>query len=100
MAIASWFWSVGAAMKARRVLLEYRVMEFERYGVRIETREGRGIEQTQKNLPVWELIDQPTPANLGELALARRYSLCRRSIWRCWRFPCPSSIRGRGVPTT
>jgi lipopolysaccharide export system permease protein len=47
--------------------LEYRVMEFERYGVRVETKEGRGIEQTQKNLPVWDLIDKPTPANLGEL---------------------------------
>ncbi len=46
---------------------EYRVMEFERYGVRIETREGRGIEQTQKNMSVWELVGQPTPINLGEL---------------------------------
>jgi lipopolysaccharide export system permease protein len=47
--------------------VEYRVMEFERYGVRIETKEGRGIEQTQKNLPVWELVARPTPVNLGEL---------------------------------
>jgi lipopolysaccharide export system permease protein len=46
---------------------DYRVMEFERYGVRIETRESRGIEQTQKNMTVWELISQPTPGNLGEL---------------------------------
>jgi lipopolysaccharide export system permease protein len=46
---------------------EYRVMEFERYGVRIDTKESRGIEQTQKNLPLWELIDKPTPLNLGEL---------------------------------
>jgi lipopolysaccharide export system permease protein len=46
---------------------DYRVMEFERYGVRIETRESRGIEQTQKNMAVWELVGQPTPTNLGEL---------------------------------
>jgi lipopolysaccharide export system permease protein len=46
---------------------DYRVMEFERYGVRIETRESRGIEQTQKNMSIWELVGQPTPTNLGEL---------------------------------
>ncbi|MBK9955623.1 MAG: LPS export ABC transporter permease LptF [Rhodocyclaceae bacterium] len=47
--------------------LEFRLMEFERYGVRIETKEGRGVEQTRKNMPVWELLRQPTPGNLGEL---------------------------------
>ena len=46
---------------------DYRVMEFDRYGVRIETRESRGIEPTQKNMAVWELARQPTPTNLGEL---------------------------------
>ena len=46
---------------------DYRVMEFERYGVRIETRESRGIEPTQKNMTIWELLRQPTPVNLGEL---------------------------------
>ena len=52
-------WNAGTA--------EYRVMEFERYAVRTETREMRGIEETPKNLPVWELVLKPTPANLGEL---------------------------------
>jgi lipopolysaccharide export system permease protein len=46
---------------------DYRVMEFDRYGVRVETRESRGIEPTQKNMTVMELVSQPTPANLGEL---------------------------------
>jgi lipopolysaccharide export system permease protein len=46
---------------------EYRIMEFERYGVRIETKESRGIEQTQKNLPLLDLMAKPTPENLGEL---------------------------------
>lgn len=46
---------------------DYRVVEFEAYGVRIETREGRGIEQNQKNMPIWDLVRQPTPINLAEL---------------------------------
>jgi lipopolysaccharide export system permease protein len=46
---------------------EYRVMEFDRYAVRTETKESKGIEQTAKNLPVWELVLNPTPNNLGEL---------------------------------
>jgi lipopolysaccharide export system permease protein len=46
---------------------DYRVMEFERYGVRVETRESRGIEQTQKNMTIEELLKQPTPVNMGEL---------------------------------
>lgn len=46
---------------------DYRVMEFDKYGVRIEAKESRGIETSQKNLPVWDLVRQPTPVNLGEL---------------------------------
>lgn len=48
-------------------MADYRVIEFERYGVRIETKESRGIEPTQKNMSVGELIRQPTPVNLAEL---------------------------------
>lgn len=46
---------------------DYRVMEFHRYGFRVETRESRGIVPTQKNMAIWELVAQPTPVNLGEL---------------------------------
>lgn len=46
---------------------DYRVMEFERYGVRVETRESRGIAPTQKNLPIWELSANPSAENLGEI---------------------------------
>lgn len=46
---------------------EYRVMQFERYGVRIETKESRGIAPTQKNLPLLDLLANPTPENLGEV---------------------------------
>lgn len=46
---------------------EYRVMEFERYAVRIETREAQGIEVKAKHLPLIELIDKPTNNNMAEL---------------------------------
>jgi lipopolysaccharide export system permease protein len=46
---------------------EYRVMDFERYAVRTETKEARGLDESPKQLPAWELIRKPTPANLGEL---------------------------------
>ena len=46
---------------------EYRVMEFERYAVRIETDGSRGVEQTPKNTPLWELALNPTNPNKGEI---------------------------------
>lgn len=46
---------------------DYRVMEFERYAVRIETKEARGVEQNPGNMPLHKLLRDPTPANQGEL---------------------------------
>ncbi|MBI5920083.1 MAG: LPS export ABC transporter permease LptF [Betaproteobacteria bacterium] len=46
---------------------DYRVMQFERYAVRIETPETQGIVMTPKSLPLLQLIADPTPPNLGEL---------------------------------
>ncbi|MDP1633791.1 MAG: LPS export ABC transporter permease LptF [Gallionellaceae bacterium] len=46
---------------------EYRVMEFERYAVRIETKEARGIEQTPKNTPTWALLQGSSNVSKGEL---------------------------------
>lgn len=46
---------------------EYRVMEFDRYAMRIETRERRGIEGSVKNLATMSLLRDPTSANRGEL---------------------------------
>ncbi|MFA7269358.1 MAG: LPS export ABC transporter permease LptF [Sterolibacterium sp.] len=46
---------------------DYRVMQFERYAVRIETREAQGIVRTPKNLPLLQLLADPSPPNLGEL---------------------------------
>lgn len=36
--------------------LEYRIMEYASYAVRVETREARGIEKTPRNTPTLELI--------------------------------------------
>ncbi|OIR03900.1 lipopolysaccharide export system permease protein LptF [mine drainage metagenome] len=46
---------------------DYRVMQFERYAVRIETQEAQGVAQTPKSMPLVALARQPTPPNLGEL---------------------------------
>lgn len=46
---------------------EYRVMEFVRYSLRIETKEGRGLETSPRTLPVMDLVNDPSPQNLGEL---------------------------------
>ncbi|RTL56434.1 MAG: LPS export ABC transporter permease LptF [Rhodocyclaceae bacterium] len=46
---------------------DYRVMEFERYAVRVETKETRGVEQSPGHLPLVQLLRNPTPPNLGEL---------------------------------
>lgn len=46
---------------------EYRIMEFERYSIRMETAESLGIEKTAKNLTTLELLKDRNPGNLGEL---------------------------------
>lgn len=42
-------------------------MEFDRYALRIETREARGLEETPRTKPLWDLLRDPQPANLAEL---------------------------------
>ena len=46
---------------------DFRVMQFDRYAVRVETREAQGITESPKSLPLQQLWAQPTPPNLGEL---------------------------------
>jgi lipopolysaccharide export system permease protein len=46
---------------------QYRITEFDRYAARIETREGKEPAVTQKTLPTWALVMNPTNQNLGEL---------------------------------
>ncbi len=46
---------------------EYRVMEFERYETRIESKEGEAPNETQKSRSTLDLLKAPTNQNLGEL---------------------------------
>ena len=46
---------------------EYRVMEFERYAVRIETKEARGIEVTTKGASTRDLLQNPAGSARGEI---------------------------------
>ncbi len=46
---------------------EYRITEFERYAARIESPESAEPILTQKQLPTWALIMNPTNPNRGEL---------------------------------
>ncbi len=46
---------------------EFRIMEYARYAVRVETKEARGIEKTPKNTPTLELIRKDLPTYQAEL---------------------------------
>ena len=46
---------------------DYRVMDFERYAVRIETRESQGFVDTPKSLSFQALLANPNPPNLGQI---------------------------------
>ncbi|MGA8055387.1 MAG: LPS export ABC transporter permease LptF [Burkholderiales bacterium] len=46
---------------------EYRIMEFDRYAVRIQTREARAGNFEPKMRPTGDLVREPTKANLAEL---------------------------------
>jgi lipopolysaccharide export system permease protein len=78
---------------------EYRVMEFERYAVRIETKEARGIEVTTKNTPTWEL-QQRGRAGMGELLWRIGMPLAALNLALLAIPLSPSSIRAPGAPTT
>lgn len=47
---------------------EYKIYEFERYAMRIETREARGRAPTAKTATLPELLRERTPAHLAELS--------------------------------
>lgn len=46
---------------------EHRVMEFDRYAIRVETKESRASGKSTKNLPTIDLIRKWTPLHKGEL---------------------------------
>ncbi|MBL8472426.1 MAG: LPS export ABC transporter permease LptF [Rhodocyclaceae bacterium] len=45
---------------------EYKVMQFERYFLRVETREARALDDSPRFLSTWELLRAPTRERLGE----------------------------------
>jgi len=47
---------------------DYKISEFERYAMRIESREAKASAPSAKSLPTLALLQEPTPLNLGELA--------------------------------
>lgn len=47
--------------------LEFRILEYARYAIRLETREARGIEKTSKNTPTLELMKHDLPVYRAEL---------------------------------
>ena len=47
---------------------EYKIFEFGRYAMRIETAESAVRAPTTKTATTWELLQDPTPRNLGELS--------------------------------
>jgi lipopolysaccharide export system permease protein len=47
---------------------EYKIFEFERYAMRIETADAAARAPTTKTLPTMDLLREPTPRNLGELS--------------------------------
>jgi lipopolysaccharide export system permease protein len=46
---------------------EYRLMEFERYGLRLEPKASALADQSARLKSTWDLIADPTPQHLGEL---------------------------------
>ncbi|MDR3299765.1 MAG: LPS export ABC transporter permease LptF [Candidatus Accumulibacter sp.] len=46
---------------------EFRIMEYARYAVRVETKEARGIEKTPKNTPTLELLGSDSRTHQAEL---------------------------------
>lgn len=46
---------------------ELRMMEFERYGVRIHDNEVRDVKKTPRTLSLWELLEGEAPKEKGEL---------------------------------
>jgi lipopolysaccharide export system permease protein len=47
--------------------MAYRVMAFERYAIRMETAELRGVERSPRMLSSWQLLQDRSPSNMGEL---------------------------------
>jgi lipopolysaccharide export system permease protein len=49
---------------------EYRIMEFDRYALRIETKEARGFEESPRTKPLWDLRARSATGASGRVAVA------------------------------
>lgn len=47
---------------------DFRLLEFDRYAIRVEPKEARGISRSPRNTPTRELLSTDNPFELGELA--------------------------------
>jgi lipopolysaccharide export system permease protein len=57
----------GRRYEAQPGTVEFRIMEYARYAVRIETKEARGIEKTPRSTPTKDLIGSDSRAYQAEL---------------------------------
>ena len=46
---------------------EFRILEYARYAIRLETKEARGIERTPRNTPTLDLLEKDLPVYRAEL---------------------------------
>jgi lipopolysaccharide export system permease protein len=58
---------MGAVTSLSLAPPSFRILEYERYAVRLETKEARGIERTPKNMPPLELLGLDLPRYRAEL---------------------------------
>lgn len=54
---------------------EFRILEYARYAIRIETREARGIEKSPKNTPTLELLESDQPRYRAGIAVTYQRSI-------------------------
>lgn len=49
-------------------LADFRILEFSRYAIRVDSRESQGVVRTLRNAPTAELLRSESPPDLGELS--------------------------------
>jgi lipopolysaccharide export system permease protein len=79
---------------------EFRVLDYARYAVRLETRETRGIERTPRNMPTLELMAIDSRAHRAELLSRLSLPISAARAGLAVDSTCPSSIRVLDAPRT
>jgi lipopolysaccharide export system permease protein len=78
----------------------FRILEYERYAVRLETKEAHGIQSGHRRTCLRWSCWVSTCLAIGRSCYGVSACRCRRQCWLCWQFHCPSSIRVRDVRPT